>query len=165
MNEFLEAGKIVAVRGIKGEVKIDVYCDSPQFVSGLDTLFVGKDKKSYRIEKSFPQKGQLIVKFENIDLPAAEQLVGTLVYAKKDAFDLEEGVFFVDDLIGMAVIDADTGVEYGLLKDVIQTGARDVYVIKGKKELLVPAIPDVIISVDINEKKMAIRPLEGLFDL
>lgn len=165
MKEFLEAGKIVAVRGIKGEVKIDVYCDGPDFLSDMETLFLGADKRPYTVEKSFPQKSQLIVKFENTDLPAAEKLVGSLVYAKKDAFDLEEGVFFVDDLIGIAVKDADTGAEYGSIKDVIQTGARDVYVIGGEKDILIPAIPEVIISVDINERTMTIRPLEGLLDI
>ncbi len=165
MGEFLEAGKIVAVRGIRGEVKINVFCDSPEFLAESDTLWLGAQKTPYAIERSFPQKGQLIVKFKDVDFPTAERLVGISAYIKKDEYQLEDGVFFVADLIGLTVKDADTGEVYGKIKDVIQTGARDVYIIKGQRELLIPAIPDVIISVDIQTGEMLIKPLEGLFDI
>lgn len=165
MGEFLEAGKIVAVRGIRGEVKINVFCDSPEFLAESDTLWLGAQKTPYAIERSFPQKGQLIVKFKDVDFPTAERLVGISAYIKKDDYRLEDGVFFIADLIGLTVKDADTGEDYGKIKDVIQTGARDVYVINGQKELLIPAIPDVIIDVDIKAGEMLIRPLEGLFDI
>ena len=165
MGEFLEAGKIVAVRGIRGEVKINVFCDSPEFLAESDTLWLGEQKMPYAIERSFPQKGQLIVKFKDVDFPTAERLVGISAYIKKDDYRLEDGVFFIADLIGLTVKDADTGEDYGKIKDVIQTGARDVYVINGQKELLIPAIPDVIIDVDIKAGEMLIRPLEGLFDI
>lgn len=165
MNEFLEAGRIVAVRGIKGELKLNVFCDGPEFLADSETLWLGVEKKPYAIEKAFPQKNQLIVKFKNVDLPTAQTLVGSSAYIKKDAFQLEEGVFFVADLIGLTVKDADSGEIYGRLKDVIQTGARDVYVVKGERELLLPAIPEVVISVDIAGGEMLIRPLEGLFDI
>ena len=165
MGEFLEAGKIVAVRGIRGEVKINVFCDSPEFLAESDTLWLGAQKMPYAIERSFPQKGQLIVKFKDVDFPTAERLVGISAYIKKDDYRLEDGVFFIADLIGLTVKDADTGADYGKIKDVIQTGARDVYVINGQKELLIPAIPDVIIDVDIKAGEMLIRPLEGLFDI
>lgn len=165
MGEFLEAGKIVAVRGIRGEVKLNVFCDSPEFLAESDVLWLGAQKTPYTIERSFPQKGQLIVKFENVDFPTAERLVGISAYIKKDDYQLEDGVFFIADLIGLSVKDADSGEVYGVIKEVIQTGARDVYVIKGERELLIPAIPDVIISVDIPAGEMIIRPLEGLFDI
>jgi 16S rRNA processing protein RimM len=71
----------------------------------------------------------------------------------------------VADLIGLTVKDADTGEVYGRLSDVLQTGGRDVYVIKGERELLFPAIPEVVVSVDIAGGEMLIRPLEGLFDI
>lgn len=165
MNEFLEAGRFVAVRGVKGELKLNVFCDSPDFLLDSETLFLGADKKPYTVEKAFVQKNQLIVKLEGVDFPTAEGLVGISAYIKKDAFQLEDGVFFVADLIGLEVKDADSGELYGKLSDVIQTGARDVYVIKGERELLIPAIPEVIISVDIPGSVMLIRPLEGLFDI
>ncbi len=165
MGEFLEAGKIVAVRGIRGEVKINVFCDSPEFLAESEVLWLGSEKKPYTIDRCFPQKGQLIVKFKDVDFPTAERLVGISAYIKKDEYKLDDGVFFVADLIGLSVKDADTGEVYGKIKDVIQTGARDVYVIKGDRELLIPAIPEVIISVDIAGGEMLIRPLEGLFDI
>ena len=78
---------------------------------------------------------------------------------------LDEDTYFIKDLIGIEVSDADTGKIYGVIKDVFQTGANDVYTIKGEdREYLVPAIADVVISTDIENKKMTIRPLEGLFE-
>ena len=165
MNEFLEAGRFVAVRGIKGELKLNVFCDGPEFLADSETLWLGVEKKPYAVEKAFPQKNQLIVKLKDVDLPTAQTLVGTSAYIKKDAYQLDEGVFFVADLIGLTVKDADTGEVYGRLSDVLQTGGRDVYVIKGGRELLIPAIPEVIISVDVAGGEMLIRPLEGLFDI
>lgn len=165
MNEFLEAGRIVAVRGIKGEFKLDVFCDSPDFLMGSETLWLGVEKKPYAVERAFPHKGQLIVKLKDVDLSATKTLVGVLAYVKKDAFKLDEGVFFISDLIGLEVLDADSGVSYGKISDVIQTGARDVYVVSGKRELMFPAIPEVVIYVDLPSGKMLIRPLEGLFDI
>lgn len=165
MGEFLEAGRIVAVRGIRGEVKLNVFCDSPEFLAESEVLWLGAQKAPYAVERAFPQKGQLIVKFKDVDFPTAERLVGISAYIKKDDYQLEDGVYFVADLIGLSVIDADSGETYGRIKDVIQTGARDVYIIKGDRELLIPAIPEVIISVDIPAGRMSIRPLKGLFDI
>ena len=84
----------------------------------------------------------------------------------REDVELEEGTYFIQDLIGLDVIDADNGTAYGTLKDVLQTGANDVYVVQaeGGKELLIPAIPDVIVETNIEEHCMKIRPLEGLLD-
>ena len=79
--------------------------------------------------------------------------------------ELDENTYFVKDLIGIRVIDNDTGVEYGTIKDVFQTGANDVYTVKnGEKEYLVPAIADVVVDTDIENKVMRITPLKGLFE-
>ena len=96
----------------------------------------------------------------------AETLRNQILYLNREDVELEEGTYFIQDLIGLDVIDADNGAAYGTLKDVLQTGANDVYVVQaeGGKELLIPAIPDVIVETNIEEHCMKIRPLEGLLD-
>ena len=86
------------------------------------------------------------------------------LFMHRDDLELDEDTYFIQDLIDMEVKDADSGFVYGKITDVLQNGANDVYVIKGDREYLVPAIPDVVISTDIDSNIMLIRPLEGLFD-
>ena len=92
---------------------------------------------------------------------------GTVLYMDRDDVELDDGCYFIQDLIGLRVVDADTGKEWGVIRDVLQTGANDVYSIwnaQEKKEYLAPAIPDVVLDTDIEAGVMTIRPLKGLFD-
>ena len=163
-KEFLEAGKIVTTHGIKGEVKIMPYTDTPELLSEFDRLFIGKDKKELIIERARVFKNMVIAKIQGVDTPEeAEKYRNKILFMHRDDLELDENTYFIQDLIGMEVKDADTGVLYGKIKDVMQTGANDVYVIEGEKEYLIPAIPDVVINTDIDGNLMLIRPLEGLF--
>jgi len=165
-KEYLEAGKIVNIHGIKGEVKIMPYCDSPELLCEFDRLFLGKSLKEIYIERSRVQKNIIICKIEGVDTPEeAEKLRNKMLYMHRDDLELDENTYFIQDLIGMTVKDADTGKTYGIIDDVFQTGANDVYSIKSEnKSYLIPAIADVVISTDIESDVMTIRPLEGLFD-
>ena len=165
-KEFLEAGKIVTTHGIRGEVKIMPYTDTPELLAEFDRLFIGKDRNELIIEHSRVFKNMVIAKIEGIDTPeAAEKLRNKVLYMHRDDLELDDDTYFIQDLIGMEVRDADSGFVYGKIDDVMQTGANDVYVIKGSdREYLVPAIADVIVSTDINSDIMTIRPMEGLFD-
>ena len=106
------------------------------------------------------------MKIEGIDTPEqAQTLRGRVLYMDRNDVELEEGTYFVQDLIGLEVSDADSGEVYGTLTNVTATGANDVYQIKnGDEEYLIPAIPDVVVRTDIEGGKMLIRPIEGLFD-
>ena len=160
-KEFLEAGKIVSTHGIRGEVKIMPYTDSPELLCEFDRLFYGRNKDELVIERSRPAKNMVIAKIEGVNtVEEAEKLRNTMLYMHRDDLELDENTFFIQDLIGMEVRDADTDFVYGKVTDVLQNGANDVYVIKGNREYLVPAIPDVIISTDIDGELMTIRPLE-----
>lgn len=163
-KEYLEAGKIVNTHGIKGEVKIMSYTDVPELLCEFDRLFL--DKKEIFIERARVAKNMVIAKLEGIDTPEqAEKLRNKILYMHRDDLELDDDTYFIQDLIGVEVKDADTDIVYGKIIDVMQTGANDVYVIKGdKKEYLVPAIADVVISTDIDNNLMIIRPLEGLFE-
>lgn len=164
-KEFLEAGKIVTTHGIRGEVKIMPYMDTPELLSEFDRLFIGKDKKEIIIERARVFKNMVIAKIQGVDTPEdAEKYRNKILFMHRDDLILDEDTYFIQDLIGMEVKDADTGVLYGKITDVMQTGANDVYVIQGEKEYLVPAIPDVVVSTDVDGNLMLIRPLEGLFE-
>lgn len=164
-KEYLEAGKIVTTHGIRGEVKIMPYTDTPELLCEFDRLFMEKSHNEIYIEKSRVLKNMVIAKIEGIDtVEAAEKLRNKILYMHRDDLELDGDTYFIQDLIGMEVKDADTDFLYGSIADVLQTGANDVYVIKGEREYLVPAIPDVVISTDIDNNIMLIKPLEGLFD-
>lgn len=165
-KEFLEAGKIVTTHGIRGEVKIMPYTDTPELLAEFDRLFMGRNKDEVTIVRSRVFKNMVIAKIEGVDTPEdAEKLRYKLLYMHRDDLELGEDTYFIQDLIGMEVRDADSDELYGVIDDVMQTGANDVYVVKSAdKELLVPAIADVVISTDIDGNVMTIRPLDGLFD-
>ena len=165
-KEYLEAGKIVNTHGIRGEVKIMPYTDVPELLCEFDRLFIGKGRNEIIIERSRVAKNMVIAKLEGVDTPEqAEKLRNRLLYMHRDDLELDEDTYFIQDLIGIEVKDADTGFAYGKITDVMQTGANDVYVIEGNgREYLVPAIADVVISTDIDANSMTIRALEGLFE-
>lgn len=164
-KEYLEAGKIVTTHGIRGEVKIMPYTDTPELLCEFDRLFMGKDKAEIYIDRARVAKNMVIAKIEGVDtVEAAEKYRNKVLFMHRDDLELDEDTYFIQDLIDMEVKDADSGFVYGKITDVLQNGANDVYVIKGDREYLVPAIPDVVISTDIDSNIMLIRPLEGLFD-
>ena len=166
MKDFLETGKIVNIHGLRGEVKIMPWSDDAEFICEFDVLYCGGDKKAYEVEFSRVHKNTVLAKFKGIDSPeAANKLRNSIVYINRDDIELEEGTYFIADLIGLEVKDADNGKIYGVVKDVFQTGANDVYEVSNDgKSCYIPAIPDVIIETDLEKKLLLIRPLEGLFD-
>ena len=165
-KQFLEAGKIVTTHGIRGEVKVMPYTDTPELLCEFDRLFIGKNRDEINVIRARVFKNTVIMKLEGIDTPEdAEKLRNKLLYMHRHDLELDDDTYFIQDLIGLEVSDADSGKVYGKIADVMQTGANDVYVIKGDdREYLVPAIADVVVSTDIDGGTMTIRPLEGLFD-
>lgn len=166
MKNFLETGKIVNIHGLKGEVKIMPWSDDAEFICEFDVIYCGKEKQAFEIESARVHKNMVLAKFKGIDTPeAANALRNSIVYIDREDIELEEGTYFIADLIGLEVKDADNGKTYGTVKDVFQTGANDVYEVSNNgKSYYIPAIPDVIINTDIQNKSILIRPLEGLFD-
>jgi 16S rRNA processing protein RimM len=167
MNGMLEIGKITSVFGIKGEVKVQPWCDSPELLCEFDTLH-WKSGTEVNIEYSRVQKNMVIMKIEGVnDADSAQKLRNRVLYMNRDDLVLDDGCYFIADLIGMTVSDSKTGETYGTLCDVTETGANDVYHIKTDdgKTLLIPAIPEVVDRVDTENKIMLITPLEGLFDI
>lgn len=167
MKQYLEIGKIVNVHGLRGDVKAVPWCDAPEFLCEFDTLYLGKEHKPVKITAARLQKNNVLLHLDGVEtVEEAEKLRNQVLYMDRDEVELEEGVYFIQDLIGLDVRDADTGESYGQLSDVLQTGANDVYEVKDEagKTVLIPAIPDVVLETDLESGIMRIRPLEGLFD-
>lgn len=166
MKQYLEIGKIVSVFGIKGEVKVEPWCDTPQLLCQFDILYY-KSGTPVKIERARVHKNQVLLKIEGVDTPEeGVKLRGRVLYMDRADVELPEGVYFQQDLIGLEVSDSGTGEVYGTITDVLQTGANDVYEITDSKKIkrYIPAIPEVIDSVELEEGRMLITPLEGLFD-
>lgn len=166
-KQFLEIGKIVATQGIRGEFRVQYYCDSAEVLCDFDTLYLDKGKTGVTVQRAYPHKNIVVMKLEGIDkIEQAQPLVGKLLYLNRDDAELEEGLYFIQDIIGLTVKDADTGEVYGKISEVYQNGASDVYSIRKDdgRELLFPCIDEVVISTDIDAGEMIIRPLPGLFD-
>lgn len=166
MQKYLETGKIVSIHGLKGEVKIQPWCDSPEYLCTFKRLYSKSGDHVYEIERIRPQGNMVIAKLKGIDTPEqAQAMRGRILYIDRDDTDLPEGSYFVADLIGLEVRD-EAGRIYGMISDVLQTGANDVYEIKNNdgKLYYIPAIPSVILSTDIQGGIMVIYPMEGLFD-
>ena len=165
MKQFLEIGKIVAIQALKGEVRAEPWCDSPEFMCEFDTLYFDGGKTPVEIEHSRVHKNVVVMKIKGVDTPEDAQLLrGKILFMDRNDVELDEGCYFVQDLIGLEVVGED-GKVYGKLTQVSPTGANDVYHIKnGEKEYLIPAIPDVVLETDIENGKMVIFPMEGLFE-
>lgn len=166
-KQFLEIGKITSIFGIKGEVKVQPWCDSAELLCEFDTLY-WKSGTPVEIEHARVQKNMAVVKIKGVDdADSAQKLRNHMLYMNRDDIELEEGSYFIADLIGLSVSDSSTGEEYGRLSDVTETGANDVYHISTEdgRTLLIPAIPEVIDEIDLEAGTMKITPLEGLFDI
>ena len=166
-KQFLETGKIVGTHGIKGELRIEPWCDSPGFLCAFKKLYLDPDGAAVIEVKSRPHKNITLAKIKGVDtIEEAERLRGKTVYINRDDINLGEGVHFVQDLLGLEIRDADSGKVYGTLTDVLRTGANDVYEITdgGGKKYLAPVIDEVVIEINTDGGYVLLRPMKGIFD-
>lgn len=166
-KQFLDTGKIVGTHGIRGEVRIDPWCDSPEFLCAFKKLYLDENGETFIEVKSRPHKHIVLAKIKGVDtIEQAERLRGKIVYINRADIQLDEGVNFVQDLLGLEVTDAESGRVYGKITDVLRTGANDVYEItddSGKK-YLAPVIDEVIRETNVDGGYIKITPMKGLFD-
>ena len=165
-KQFLDSGKIVGTHGIRGEVRIEPWADSPAFLSAFKTLYLDERGETAIKVRSRPHKNITLCKIEGVDtIEDAERLRGKIVYINRDDVRLDEGVHFVQDLIGLEVRDFDSGALYGTLTDVLRTGANDVYEItRDGKKYLAPVIDEVVREIDTDAGVVRITPMKGIFD-
>jgi 16S rRNA processing protein RimM len=159
-KRYLEAGRIVNTHGVRGEVKIQPWADSPEFLKGFSRLYI--DGKPYRLLSARVHKSSVIASLEDVDdVNAAMALRDKTVFIDRREARLPEGGYFIQDLIGAKVVTED-GAELGTLVEVLNMPASDVYVVRGEREILIPAVPQFIISRDIDEGVITVRMMEGL---
>ena len=154
LKQYIEVGKIVGTHGIKGEVRVEPWCDSPAFLSKFKTLYLNEGKEEIKVSCR-PHKNIALVKIADVDtIENAELLRGKVLYINRKDVKLPKGKNFVQDLIGCKVVDVDKGAEYGEITDVIKTGANDVYSVKSPegREYLIPVIDDIVIEKKEQEK-------------
>ena len=167
IKEYLEIGKITSTHGIKGEVRVQPWCDSPEFMKKFKTLYFDKKGEKPVSVSCRPNGNMVIMKMQGVDtVEEASKYREKILYMKRSDAKLPEGTWFIQELIDCKVVDADDeNISYGILSDVSETGANDVWhITKDGKEYLIPAIPSVVISTDIVEGIIKIRPLKGIFD-
>lgn len=164
-KQYIEAGKIVGTHGLRGEVRIDPWCDSAEFLCGFKRLYYS-DGTELRVKSARVHKNIAVVLFDGTSsIEQADMFRGKIVYINRDDAHLPEGTHFIQDLIGLRVTDYDDGEYYGDITEVIKTGANDVYqVTKNGRNYLVPVIPDVVIQKDIDGGEIKIKPLKGIFE-
>jgi len=167
MERYLEAGLIVNTHGVDGGLMIKSYCDSNAVLASLKTLWI-KRKSGYepiKVTRAGEHRGMVLAHVEGInDLDTAMRCKNTTVYADRDDLPLPEGAHFIADLIGLPVVNADSGKVYGKLADVTNSGASDVYEIdteKGKRYM--PAVAEFVREIDL-ERGIFVLPIEGMFD-
>ena len=159
-EQFIEAGRITNTHGVSGEVKIEVWLDSPDFLKRCGRVFA--DGKAYRFRTAKIQNRFLIAGLEGIDsVASAMELKGKDIYIDRDDAPLRKGEYFLQDIIGIEVADRDGNV-IGILKEIFEAPASNVYVVRGESEHLIPAVPEFIIKTDVENGIMTVDLIEGM---
>ena len=159
-QQYIEAGRITNTHGVAGEVKIEVWLDSPQFMTRFPRIYI--DGKPLALRSARVHKQFLLCSLEGVeDVNAAMTLKGKTVYIDRGDAKLPAGAYFLQDLIGAQVVD-EQGKEIGVLTEVMERPASNIYVVKGETEHLIPAVPEFIMSTDIEAGRITVRLIEGM---
>lgn len=167
MKQYLEIGKLVNTHGIKGELKLDLWCDGVDYVKQFNTVYLDENGAQPLTPVSVrPQKHMAIIKFSEItSIEQAQEYKNKIIYGNRDDAVIDENANYVADLIGCYVVDIDTEQEYGRVVDVLNHGASDILEIEdwGKKKY-VPVIPDIVKEINTEYEVIKIKYMKGLFD-
>ena len=159
-QQYIEAGRITNTHGVAGEVKIEVWLDSPQFMKRFPRIYI--DGRPLALRSARVHKQFLLCALEGVeDVNAAMTLKGKTVYIDRGDAKLPAGAYFLQDLIGAQVVD-EQGKEIGVLTEVMERPASNIYVVKGETEHLIPAVPEFIMSTDIEAGRITVRLIEGM---
>ncbi len=171
-NDLLQIGRIIGTHGIRGEVKVYPLTDDPRRFSVLSDCFLMSEGSTSKVQAKALQarysNAKVILKLDGVDdRDTAVALKGKIIaVTRENAVKLKPGTYFICDLIGCKVIDDKQG-ELGTIADILQTGASDIYVVKREnaKDLLIPAIKQIIDEIDIPSETVRVHLIEGLLDL
>ena len=166
LKQYLEAGKIVGTHGVRGEMRVECWCNSPAFLTKFKTLYLDEGRSSLSVTCR-PHKNIVLMTVKGVSsIEEADAYRGRILYIDRADVRLSKGEHFVQDIIGLKVTDADTAEVYGVVNDVLKTGSNDVYEMRGadQKMYYIPVIPDIIDRLDFEAGAVYIRPMKGLFD-
>ena len=166
LKQYLEAGKIVGTHGVRGEMRVECWCNSPAFLTKFKTLYLDEGKSSLSVTCR-PHKNIVLMTVKGVSsIEEADAYRGRILYIDRADVRLSKGEHFVQDIIGLKVTDADTAEVYGVVNDVLKTGSNDVYEMRGEDQKMyyIPVIPDIIDRLDFEAGAVYIRPMKGLFD-
>ena len=159
-QRLIEAGRILNTHGIAGELKLEVWLDSPEFMKRFKRLFIGE--REIKIESARIHKGFVIAKLAGVDdINAAMPYKGRVVHIAREDAHLPKGGYFLQDIIGARVVDED-GAEIGTLTDIMESPAHNIYVVTGEREHLIPAVPEFIRHTDADAGVVTVHMIEGL---
>ncbi len=165
-RKYLECGKIINTHGCYGGLKLESWCDSPDILAKMKRVYIERagEYQEYKVKKASVFKQFVLFELDGIcDMDTAIFLKNTVVFADRRDFKLKKGEYFIVDILGCDVIDADSGRVYGTLSDIINRGASDLYVVKTEKgEVMVPVVDEFVDRVEVG-KAIYIRPIEGMF--
>ena len=168
IKEYLEVGQIVGTHGVRGEMRVNPWADGPEFLKQFKTLYYdNKGEKSVRVISARPHGNVVILKLEGVDtVESASAMRNRVLFIRRADAKIAKSSYFISELIGCEVTDADNpDICYGTLTDVSETGANDVWhITRNGTEYLIPAIPDVVVAVDVASNSVRIKPLRGIFD-
>ncbi|WP_407384012.1 ribosome maturation factor RimM [Ruminococcus sp.] len=165
-KQYLEVGRIVGTHGIRGEMRVECWANSPDFLRQFKQLYLDEGKTALEVVCR-PHKNIALMTAKGVgSIEEADRLRGKVLYIDRRDVKLEEGEHFVQDIIGLSVTDAENDTVYGVVKDVLKTGSNDVYEMKAPdgKLCYIPVIPDILDRFDFDAGKVYIRPMKGLFD-
>lgn len=159
-KEFLEVGKIVNTHGVRGEVKLQPWADSPEFLLKFKTLYL--DGKAIKLRAARVHKNMVILSLDGVeDVNAAMALKEKVLCIRRADAKLPKGSFFIQDIIGAEVVD-EQGVKLGELADVLDLPGNSVYVVRGEREIMIPAVPEFILKTDADAGVITVRLIEGM---
>ena len=167
MKEFLEIGKVNNTHGLKGEVKLEMWCDGIDYIKQLKTVFLDENgNKALNIVSVRPQKNIAIIKFSEINsIEEAQELKNKILFCNRNDAKIDEDAYYLADIIGCKVVDIENGREYGKIVDVMNYGSSDIYdVVLDKKHNLIPVISDIVKEIDTEKQIVLIKAMKGLFD-
>jgi len=168
MEKYLEAGKVNNTHALNGYIKFDPWFNSPETAAGIGTFYM-KVRDEYQpltVEKCSVHQNILLMKFKGYDdFDSAVRLKNKILYCDREDVIIDEGSHFIADMIGLKIIDADTGIIYGVLKDVVNYGASDIYEIENDdgKMLYMPAVSEFVVKVDLDSG-IYVCPIEGMLE-
>ena len=161
MKRYLEAGKIINTHGVRGELKIQPWADSAEFLKGFSVFYI--DGKPFSVTSSHVHKGCLLAAFTGINnIDDANLLRNKIIMIDRQDAPLAPGAYFLQDVIGLTAIDADSGAELGKVTEILDLPGGNVFVISGIREILVPQVDQFIKKVDVENGRVDVHLIEGM---